>query len=1624
MTLEERILNMSKYTFITDEDKENRLFFETCLKLNRIELALKCTKFLTDEFISMNIETILEYIKKENDFPYELKNQRVFRDLLISKEEYELLIKLNYSILKEIINEVVLKKLNEVADMEIETGELRNDYTKFRAMELKKYDLFNRSYVYFPLEQEFYDKYYEEILTIVDQLENPKINNYFLAVKCMKMGDFEYAEKVYDYNPTLQENEIAEIENKYWNKILEYNDKKISRLFCRSKKLFNHYLEQKRFDLISQFHKDLLTPEFILNHESEIIENIKEVSENVTYNEELFKLCLKYQKYELCSKFNFEPTKEILATHGKELLKQYTKLPYFLLDNEDVLNLLLELERYDLLKDFSKESFTPEVLSLHGAKIVAEIDSISFDMKKSPEFLVAAIKAKRYDLIDDFYKEAFTEEVLTNYGEEIISNIKTLSYYLKSNPLALEAALNTKRYEFVEEFYKDAFTDSILKNKNIREYLKQAQRLPRTLYEKSALLKLTIEEGNYQLALLFNEETYTEELIDNLIDIIPKNAIELEGIIRTPKVIKLILKKERYDLITTSNYAYSTFDDEILIEYGLELLTKTPFFNSFRNSTILLKIALENNLKHLIPLFSIDAFDEDILKESGKSMLTELVQIIENHKITVIFGPLFGRIPKVKKPNSLTLDEDNKIKSTCLLLLLLENGYYHLMNKFSDSIFTKEIIDEYYDKIINLKENKGGGFLDNNEYLFNRILQEEKFSLLWKFSKSMFTNDIIDKYIDKFIEYYKTKRFIDHTLEANSYFLKKVFQSSSKELAVNFSSLAYTKEIVETYYDDILEIIEKNNNIIPPRIQSIIFFEKLLIEKNYELIKKMDHLSFYSNDIDDYYDTIVPIVESEIDSPFAKNMFTQLCFVEKYIKDCSVDKIEYINKRLFYKSLQEYYPKLIEWIIKYNNSQIPLELIISGNLKQYCKEQNLTELYLNFTIKDDLNNNSLDEIIDEYSKILKIDPSVLKGKLELLLSKNDEILTTILPKMLLEKTERIPLNHFMTITLYPDLQYEILQLNDQEFYTVERILNYTNNSDIDITSILYNVLKNIKHYKKLVTNSQNITDEQIANLIYILQRENNIFNINDIEELTYTLFAEKILSKFSEYDKQIEQETNLDKLKEMLLLKKYGLDIEEAKFITERYCLDKNIVLNSELDEYLKTIIIDLYDILDCNNIEELKFYYNTSDILLADYRSMIYLEAQIRKEYAKLYSKQLYKLQDSELLENQKHLISNPESLEQLSKVNYKGTKPKIYILSEDFNLEIHALGAYSGYERPADFLEDWDRPKMASHGVCTSFIGNNQIANARAHHPILGFDTINGNSLLLSANYDIGSSSANLSYKTSKEMVTNFLPPKELIDYTRHTHNEIVIERMKYESGVICKKKPSYIVYLLDDINNKYNFMTKSELIEEYRSKGKKDELIQNILTEKNTYFVDNLLKSNQITIEEANQIKNVFYYEEVVQASIDIGVPIVIVDRLYYAKRELKKCEVIYETLITTDEIEYITLLFLTYFNNMIGCIDYTNSDLEYNKCFSEEGFQQLFNKLLEDIEQKDKNIQLNYLDTILYELEKEDYKRQTFTGGAARHLGSIPPYITTIKTKMDELRLQVTEVQNEPSTKPKK
>ena len=346
----------------------------------------------------------------------------------------------------------------------------------------------------------------------------------------------------------------------------------------------------------------------------------------------------------------------------------------------------------------------------------------------------------------------------------------------------------------------------------------------------------------------------------------------------------------------------------------------------------------------------------------------------------------------------------------------------------------------------------------------------------------------------------------------------------------------------------------------------------------------------------------------------------------------------------------------------------------------------------------------------------------------------------------------------------------------------------------------------------------------------------------------------------------------------------YGISLKNAEFISKRYSYDFDVLRKDNLNEDIIAIVETINKIVNETDVSKLKATYQARKDILGletDFMSSLSLEASIRKEYAKMYNETLYKI-------NEKDLSQNPK----LSNVTYQGKKIEIYEPGNIFNMQIHALGAYDpSFQEPDNFKDSWLRPKIAYHGICTSFIANNEIATARQEHPILGFSNYEEKALLLAGNYDLSSSRANMRYATSSSKPYNLLPPKTMIDATRHNHNEIVIERVKQDSNNVSKRTPNYIVYIVDDINNSNNF-------------------------------------------DENNKL-----YQENLKAAHDFDIPIVVIDRLKYARLEKEKCDLLEQEFKNSRNPEILRKLFLNYMDNMVGCRYFeTNPKAEYNDIFS--------------------------------------------------------------------------------------
>ena len=211
-------------------------------------------------------------------------------------------------------------------------------------------------------------------------------------------------------------------------------------------------------------------------------------------------------------------------------------------------------------------------------------------------------------------------------------------------------------------------------------------------------------------------------------------------------------------------------------------------------------------------------------------------------------------------------------------------------------------------------------------------------------------------------------------------------------------------------------------------------------------------------------------------------------------------------------------------------------------------------------------------------------------------------------------------------------------------------------------------------------------------------------------------------------------------------------------------------------------------------NIDVLKYQ-------LSRYKSKIYLKDRyavdlrgiIKKQYMRAYNKTLYDIKDKKPVDTIRGIKF------------YKAAGKNA---DEPFNISLSVLGAYSGFDplkEGYNYKEDWLRPKISNHGICTSYISNSSIGVAHTNYSILGFNNYEEEALLLSGPSDIYSVNETFDVMGDEDQKSKYLTPKLMIDSTRNNHNEMVMERkVGYE-----KRMPAYVVLVCsnyESVKRKY--------------------------------------------------------------------------------------------------------------------------------------------------------------------------------------------------------------------------
>ena len=449
-------------------------------------------------------------------------------------------------------------------------------------------------------------------------------------------------------------------------------------------------------------------------------------------------------------------------------------------------------------------------------------------------------------------------------------------------------------------------------------------------------------------------------------------------------------------------------------------------------------------------------------------------------------------------------------------------------------------------------------------------------------------------------------------------------------------------------------------------------------------------------------------------------------------------------------------------------------LIVPFNIKNKLKKSSYDEkMFLIYGIKEQILN---EEKLQYINELLRTDPFALNSlNIELFKNENFIISKNIIP----------------SIYRYEDLTnlyINLLNNKNNKSKIMIILLEYYNktNSNMSITikkidsTIKYLALfddENIERY-----DLNNITEEEIVLLEeYILYQIKDyaiegdssflIFKNNDIT--VAPTFKEIEYKRLVNFDEQLINTTDLSQIKNYILEKHFKLDLNQAEKILRRYQTSLNSVKkylqnNKELEFILLLDKICKADSKSIKELYNLNIYYKLSDI--------IEIMHNLDKAYNKCISNTI-KGYENGIKKNKEIIINNqPINLEVIE-------------IESDFELLVHSTDAYGSMEMINDnYFDSWNySDRTANHGICASFISNSNLGTARVRGKgvLFGFVNLNENSITTMAPYDIVSKNQDI--QTTSRHPAMFTDTKDLASYTRHTHNELVLERRNIKEDAI---------------------------------------------------------------------------------------------------------------------------------------------------------------------------------------------------------------------------------------------
>lgn len=270
------------------------------------------------------------------------------------------------------------------------------------------------------------------------------------------------------------------------------------------------------------------------------------------------------------------------------------------------------------------------------------------------------------------------------------------------------------------------------------------------------------------------------------------------------------------------------------------------------------------------------------------------------------------------------------------------------------------------------------------------------------------------------------------------------------------------------------------------------------------------------------------------------------------------------------------------------------------------------------------------------------------------------------------------------------------------------------------------------------------------------------------------------------------------------LNKYYSINIEEAKAIVSMYSGSIESLSKNEKYNLQTSYILGIIKALNTTSLQGLQeIYQNKKAINFDDY---IYMDQSIRQIFSEEMSESVYKITDK-IVDEHGNLVENkPKMMSFRIEENGITTTKQVPVYEPgfDFKMLIHSTAAYGEMELlNNNYFDSWNKSlRTANHGICCSLIANDNLGMAAVKDVLLGFDSWDKKAISQSSPYDLHTYNDGYNLQEGHNMM--FLTPQDIIDTTRHTHNEQTLERVELRPERKTKEcpniQPSYVIIYSD--------------------------------------------------------------------------------------------------------------------------------------------------------------------------------------------------------------------------------